>query len=133
MKACRPTSSRLHKNGWTPLTDNPVSPTFLLSVSEGFDDEIVDLFGSAFEAAWQSLQLSDSRLTHEPHVASTRELLAKWILVLGKQRREGSQSACREGISLACRIKSGDPSILHSGKFDRGAFPAPIFVEPSRN
>ena len=60
-----------------PVEDNPVNPTFLLSLSEGFDDEIVDIFGSAFEAAWQSLQLSDSRLTHEPHIASTRELLAK--------------------------------------------------------
>ena len=70
---------------WDPVEDNPVSPTFLLSVSEGFDDEIVDIFGSAFEAAWQSLQVSDSSLTHEPHIASTRELLAKGILVLGKQ------------------------------------------------
>ena len=68
-----------------PADDDPVNPTFLLSVSDGFDDEIVDVFGSAFEAAWQSLQVSDSRLTHEPHIASTRELLAKWILVLGKQ------------------------------------------------
>jgi len=68
-----------------PADDNLVNPTFLLSVSEGFDDESVDVFGSAFEAAWQSLQVSDSHLTHEPHIASTRELLAKWILVLGKQ------------------------------------------------
>ena len=68
-----------------PADDNTVNPTFLLSVGEGFDDEIVDIFGSAFEAAWQSLQMSDSRLTHEPHIASTRELLAKWILVLGMQ------------------------------------------------
>ena len=85
VKACRPTSSRYAQEWLDPVEDNPVSPTFLLSVSEGFDDEIVDIFGSAFEAAWQSLQVSDSRLTHEPHIASTRELLAKWILVLGKQ------------------------------------------------
>ena len=68
-----------------PADDNPVNPTFLLSASEGFDDEIVDIFGSAFEAAWQSLELSDSRLTHEPHIASTRERLAKKILLLGRQ------------------------------------------------
>ena len=68
-----------------PVEDNSVSATFLLSLSEGFDDEIVDIFGSAFEAAWQSLELSDSRLTHEPHIASTRERLAKKILLLGKQ------------------------------------------------
>ena len=80
--------------------DNPVNPTFLLSVSEGFDDEIVDIFGSAFEAAWQSLQLSDSRLTHEPHVASTRELLAKWILVLGRQGERDRNQLVEK--ALAC-------------------------------
>src|SRR6476619_4253108 len=58
-----------------PPEENPVNPTLGLSVGEGFDAEIVDIFGSAFEAAWQSLQLSDSRLTHEPHIAYTRELL----------------------------------------------------------
>jgi len=68
-----------------PPEENPVNPTSGLSVGEGFDAEIVDPFGSAFEAAWQSLQLSDSRLTHDPHIAYTRELLAKWILVLGEQ------------------------------------------------
>ena len=68
-----------------PPEENPVNPTSGLSVGEGFDAEIVDPFGSAFEAAWQSLQSSDSRLTHEPHIAYTRELLAKWILVLGEQ------------------------------------------------
>src|SRR6478752_10647716 len=38
-----------------PAEDNPVNPTFLLSVGEGFDDEIVDIFGSAFEANLTSL------------------------------------------------------------------------------
>ena len=57
--------------------DTHISPIGQLSLSEGFDDEIVAVLGSAFEAAWQSLQVSDSRLTHEPHIASTRELLAK--------------------------------------------------------
>ena len=83
-----------------PGDDNPVSPIFLLSVSEGFDDEIVDIFGSAFEAAWQSLQLSDSRLTHEPHIASTRELLAKWILVLGRQGERDRNQLVEKALAL---------------------------------
>jgi hypothetical protein len=82
-----------------PAEDNPVNPT-LLSVSEGFDDEIVDIFGSAFEAAWQSLQVSDSRLTHEPHIASTRELLAKWILVLGKQGERDRNQLVEKALAL---------------------------------
>jgi hypothetical protein len=83
-----------------PADDNPVNPTFLLSVSEGFDDEIVDIFGSAFEAAWQSLQVSDSHLTHEPHIASTRELLAKWILVLGKQGERDRNQLVGKALAL---------------------------------
>ena len=83
-----------------PADDNPVNPTFLLSVSEGFDDEIVDIFGSAFEAAWQSLQVSDSRLTHEPHIASTRELLAKWILVMGRQGERDRTQLVEKALAL---------------------------------
>ena len=132
VKTCRPTSSRLHKNGWTPLTDNPVNPTFLLSVSEGFDDEIVDIFGSAFEAAWQSLQLSDSRLTHEPHIASTRELLAKWILVLGKQGERDRNQLVEKALALLAQSNPEARESCTAESSDRGAFPAPI-VEPSRN
>ena len=69
-------------------------------VSEGFDDEIVDIFGSAFEAAWQSLQASGSRLTHEPQIASTRELLAKWILVLGKQGERDRNQLVEKALAL---------------------------------
>ncbi len=83
-----------------PADNNPVNPTFLLSVREGFDDEIVDIFGSAFEAAWQSLQVSDSRLTHEPHIVSTRELLAKWILVLGMQGERDRDQLVEKALAL---------------------------------
>ena len=83
-----------------PPEENLVNPTLGLSVGEGFDDEIVDIFGSAFEAAWQSLQLSDSRLTHEPHIASTRELLAKWILVLGKQGERDRNQLVEKALAL---------------------------------
>ena len=79
---------------------NPVNPTLGLSVGEGFDAEIVDIFGSAFEAAWQSLQLSDSRLTHEPHIAYTRELLAKWILVLGRQGERDRNQLVEKALAL---------------------------------
>ena len=79
---------------------NPVNPTLGLSVGEGFDAEIVDIFGSAFEAAWQSLQLSDSRLTHEPHIVSTRELLAKWILVLGMQGERDRDQLVEKALAL---------------------------------
>ena len=112
-----------------PVEDNPVSPTFLLSVTDGFDDEIVDIFGSAFEAAWQSLQVSDSHLTHEPHIASTRELLAKWILVLGKQ---GEKDRTRLAEKALAQLAQSNPEAREFAqrKARPGCFPAPI-VEPS--
>jgi hypothetical protein len=83
-----------------PVEDNPVSPTLLLSVSEGFDDESVDVFGSAFEAAWQSLEVSGSRLSQEPNVASTREGLAKCILVLAKRGETDRSQLIEKALAL---------------------------------
>ena len=132
VKTCRPTWCRLHKNGWTHLKTNPVNPTLGLSVGEGFDAEIVDIFGSAFEAAWQSLQLSDSRLTHEPHIAYTRELLAKWILVLGEQGERDRNQLVEKALAFFAESNPEARESFIAESSDRGAFPAPI-VEPSRN
>ena len=100
-----------------PPGENPVNPTLGLSVGEGFDAEIVDLFGSAFEAAWQSLQLSDSRLTHEPHIAYTRELLAKWILVLGEQGERDRNQLVEKALAFFAESNPEARDSLHSGKF----------------
>ena len=104
-----------------PADDNPVNPTFLLSASEGFDDEIVDVFGSAFEAAWQSLQVSDSHLTHEPHIASTRELLAKWILVLGKQGERDRNQLVEKALAF---FAESNPEARESFTAERSAHDA---------
>jgi len=96
---------------------NPVIPTLGLSVGEGFDAEIVDIFGSAFEAAWQSLQLSDSRLTREPHIAYTRELLAKWILVLGEQGERDRNRLVEKALAFFAESNPEARDSLHSGKF----------------
>jgi hypothetical protein len=124
VKTCRPTWCRLHRNGCTPLTTTPLIdlPAFSkrglrLSVSEGFDDEIVAILGSAFEAAWQSLQLSDSRLTHEPHIAYTRELLAKWILVLGEQGERDRNRLVEKALAFFAESNPEARDSLHSGKF----------------
>jgi len=91
-----------------PVEDNPVSPNFLLSVSEGFDDEMVALLGSAFEAAWQSLQASGSRLT-EPNVASTREDLAKCILVLAKRGKRDRHQLVEKALALLAESNPETP------------------------
>jgi hypothetical protein len=82
------------------VEDNPVSQTVRSSLSERFDDEIVDLLGSAFEAAWRLLQVSGRRLTHEPHIAYTRELLAECILVLGKRGERDRNQLVEKALAL---------------------------------
>ena len=106
-----------------PVEDNSVSATFLLSLSEGFDDEIVDIFGSAFEATWQSLQLSDSRLTYEPHIASTRELLAKWILVLGRQGERDRNQLVEKALAFFVESNPEACDSFLAESSDRRAFP----------
>ena len=115
-----------------PADNNPVNPTLGLSVGEGFDAEIVDIFGSAFEAAWQSLQLSDSRLTHEPHIAYTRELLAKWILVLGEHGERDRNQLVEKALAFFVESNPEARDSYLAESSDRRAFPAPI-LEPSRN
>jgi hypothetical protein len=114
--------------------DTHISPIAQLSLSEGFDDEIVAILGSAFEAAWQSLQVSDSGVTHEPHIASTRELLAKCILVLGKRGERDRNQLVEKALAL---LAESNPRESFTAEFGHGAFPAPIvpapIVEPSRN
>ncbi len=105
-----------------PPEENPVNPTLGLSVGEGFDAEIV-LFGSAFEAAWQSLQLSDSRLTHEPHIAYTRELLAKWILVLGEQGERDRNQLVEKALAFFVESNPEACDSFLAESSDRRAFP----------
>ena len=106
-----------------PPEENPVNPTLGLSVGEGFDAEIVDIFGSAFEAAWQSLQLSDSRLTQEPHIAYTRELLAKWILVLGEQGERDRNQLVEKALAFFVESNPEACDSFLAESSDRRAFP----------
>ena len=83
--------------------DSHISPIGRVSLSEGFDDEIVAILGSAFEAAWQSLQVSDSGVTHERHISSTsstRELLAKCILVFAKRGERDRNQLVEKALAL---------------------------------
>jgi hypothetical protein len=80
--------------------DTHISPIGRVSLSEGFDDEIVAILGSAFEAAWRSLQVSDSGVTHERHIASTRELLAKCILVFAQRGERDRNQLVEKALAL---------------------------------
>jgi hypothetical protein len=56
-----------------------------LVVAKAFDSETTQLLGSAFDAAWETARASNGPLLDERHVASMRELLAKFIIATVEQ------------------------------------------------
>jgi len=71
-------SKRLPKNGM-------VRPMNLLLADKAFDAETTQLLGSAFDAAWETVKASNGPLLDERHLASMRELLAKFIIATAEQ------------------------------------------------
>jgi|SRR5215467_558349 len=57
----------------------------LLLADKAFDAETTQLLGSAFDAAWETVKASNGPLRDERHVASMRELLAKFIIATAEQ------------------------------------------------
>ena len=60
-------------------------PVDTLLANKAFDAETTHLLGSAFDAAWEEVKISNGRLTDERHAASNRELLAKCIIEMVDQ------------------------------------------------
>ena len=56
-----------------------------LFATKAFDAETTQLLGSAFDAAWETVKSSNGLLLDERHVASMRELLAKFIIATVEQ------------------------------------------------
>ena len=56
-----------------------------LVLDKAFDNETTQLLGSAFDAAWETAKASNGSLLDERHVASMRELLAKFIIATAGQ------------------------------------------------
>jgi hypothetical protein len=118
--------------------DTHISLIVQVSLSEGFDDEIVAILGSAFEAAWQSLQVSlqvsGSSVTHEPDLAPTRELLAKCILVFAKRGERDRNRLVEKALALFAE-SNPDASLSFTSESSATA-PSPRqsrHVEPPRN
>jgi hypothetical protein len=57
----------------------------LLTVSASFDPEATKILTTAFDAAWQTLKTSGNVLAADFRAASTRELLAKRIVEMGRR------------------------------------------------
>jgi hypothetical protein len=60
-------------------------PIVPLLANAAFDSETTRQLGLAFEAAWQAVKASGSTLGDESHAASTRELLAKRVIEMGRR------------------------------------------------
>ena len=60
-------------------------PINALLENKAFDPEMTLLLGSTFDAAWKSVEASDSRPTDKARATSMRELLAKLIIAMVEQ------------------------------------------------
>jgi hypothetical protein len=60
-------------------------PIVPLLANAAFDSETTHQLGLAFEAAWQAVKTSESPLGDESHAASTREILAKRVIEMGRR------------------------------------------------
>lgn len=88
----------------------PVVP-FLTDAA--FDAGETRLLGEAFEAAWQVIERSGSTLADETHAASTRALLAKRVIEMGR-RGERDHNRLVEAALLHLAKSNSAPDITIS-------------------
>jgi hypothetical protein len=60
-------------------------PIDSLLSNTAFDPDTITLLASAFDAAWDTVKKSGSPLAEDDRAASTREVLAKRIIEMGKK------------------------------------------------
>jgi hypothetical protein len=87
-----------------------VAPTELkpmdsLLANKTFDAETTRVLGSAFDAAWERVEATNILPTDERQVASTRELLAKFIIAKAEQAEKDPKRLIETALlrlRLAC-------------------------------
>jgi hypothetical protein len=67
--------------------------------STSFDSATAHLLASAFDAAWQAVQGSASGPVDAPRDASTRELLARHIIEMGKRGERNHQRLVEHALA----------------------------------
>jgi hypothetical protein len=82
------------------------SAAILLLPAKVFDDETTSRLGKAYEAAWQKLTASANPLADKSRAASTRELLAKCIIEMG---RRGETDPGRLAEIALARLEGSNP------------------------
>jgi beta-galactosidase/beta-glucuronidase len=99
-------------------TTGPAMPPAFPLATTAFDSEMTSLLASAFDAAWQSVQASNSTLADAAHATSTRALLAKSIIEMG-QRGERNHQRLVENASARLADSTRFPEQWGDGYRDR--------------
>ena len=72
-----------------------------------FEPHTIALLASAFETAWETVKKSGSPLAADDHAASTRELLAKRIIEMGKKGERDPQRLVDDALAHLMGSKQG--------------------------
>ncbi len=96
----------------------------MVLTGRAFDPETTSLLGAAFDEAWQTVKTSGSPLADERHAASTREILAKRILVAGHQGERDINLLIEEALTFLTATNEGsaqhaDRRVLSSAALSR--------------
>lgn len=70
---------------------------------------------SAFDAAWQRLESSESRLIAQAGVTHTRNVLAKIVVELASQGIRDQQELCTHALAQLRATQGSTPEITGSG------------------
>lgn len=66
---------------------------------DAFDPKALAILAAAFDAAWETVQKSDSPLAGEAQATTTRERLAKRIIKMGKQGERDHQRLVADALA----------------------------------
>ena len=93
-------------------------PIVALLANAAFDSETTRQLGLAFEAAWQAVKTSESTLGDESHAASTRELLAKRVIEMGRRGERNHDRLVENALDHLEKLREG-PRIPQSPRNPR--------------
>lgn len=67
--------------------------------NDAFDPEVTSLLASAFESAWERIQMSGSPLGADGQAPATRELLAKRIIERAQEGERDRQRLVEDAVA----------------------------------
>jgi hypothetical protein len=74
-------------------------PMGQLLTNAAFDPDTITLLASAFDTAWDTLKKSGSAFAADDRAASTREMLAKRIIEMGKDGERDPQRLVDDALA----------------------------------